>query len=174
MTVLDYFVLIVVAASVASGATRGILKGIISIVAAVAGFLAAAQFYEHAAILFRSLVSGEVEARILGFAAIFLLILIAGSLLARWLRRGLKRVRLNWVDRGIGAAFGLVRGWLICSALYLALTAFPVTLTAVERAAFAPVLLEGTRVIAYLTSPELREQFLKGYETVQGIWREQK
>jgi hypothetical protein len=55
--------------------------------------------------------------------------------------------------------------------IYLALTAFPVKLEAVEQASFAPVLLEGTRVISYLTSPELREQFLKGYETIQEWWR---
>ena len=171
MTVLDYFVLIVVIASVASGITRGILKGIISIVSAVVGLLAAAQFYDYAAILFRSFVSTERAAAMLGFVAIFLGVLLAGSLLARWLRRGMKRVRLNWVDRVLGGFFGAVRGWLICSVIYLALTAFPVKLEAVEQASFAPVLLEGTRVISYLTSPELREQFLRGYETIQEWWR---
>jgi membrane protein required for colicin V production len=172
MTVLDYFVLIVVIASVASGVTRGILKGIISIVSAVVGLLAAAQFYDYSAILFRSFVSTERDARMLGFVAIFLGVLLAGGLLARWLRRGMKRVRLNWVDRVMGGAFGAARGWLICSVIYLALTAFPVKLEAVERASFAPVLLEGTRMISYLTSPELRQQFLRGYEMIQELWRE--
>ena len=173
MTILDYFVLIVVIASVASGATRGILKGIISIVSAAAGLLAAAQFYEYVAILFKAFVSRKQEADILGFVAIFLIVLIAGSLLARWVRRRLKRAGLTWVDRSIGGAFGLVRGWLICSAVYLALTAFPVRLAAVERATFAPALLEGTRVIAYLTSPEVREQFHAGYDTIKEFWKQQ-
>jgi membrane protein required for colicin V production len=171
MTVLDYFVLIVVTASVTSGITRGILKGIISIVSAVVGLLAAAQFYDYSAVLFRSFVSTEREAGMLGFVSIFLGVLVAGSLFSRWLRRGMKRVRLNWVDRTLGGAFGAVTGWLICSAVYLALTAFPVKLEAVERAMFAPVLLEGTRMISFLTSPELREQFLKGYEMIQELWR---
>ena len=172
MTILDYFVLIVVIASVASGITRGLLKGIISVVFAAAGLLAAAQFYEYVAVVFKPLVSNKLEADILGFVATFLIVLIAGSLLARWLRRRLKRARLSWVDRLGGAGFGLVRGWLICSAVYLALTAFPVRLAAVERAMFAPALLEGTRVIAYLTSPEIREQFLRGYETIHGVWKQ--
>jgi membrane protein required for colicin V production len=171
MTVLDYFVLIVVTASVASGITRGILKGIISVVSAFAGLLAAAQFYDYSAFLFRSFVSTEREARMLGFIAIFLGVLLAGGLLARWLRRGMKRVRLNWVDRAMGAGFGALRAWLICSVVYLALTAFPIRLEAVERARFAPVLLEGTRMISFLTSPELREEFLKGYEMIQELWR---
>jgi membrane protein required for colicin V production len=171
MTVLDYFVLIVVTASVASGITKGILKGIISIVSAVVGLLVAAQFYDYAAILFSTFVSTERAASMLGFVAIFLSVLLAGSLFARWLRRGMKRVRLSWTDRVMGGAFGALRGWLICSAIYLALTAFPVKLEAVEQARFAPVLLEGTRIIAYLTSPELRQQFLDGYETIQEWWR---
>lgn len=172
MTILDYFVLIVVIASVASGTTRGILKGIISIVSAAAGLLAAAQFYEYVAIVFKTFVSNKQWADILAFVAIFLIVLIAGSLLARWLRGRLKRARLTWVDRSVGAVFGLVRGWLICSAVYLALTAFPVRLAAVERATFAPVLLEGTRVLAYMTSAEVRQQFLRGYETIQGLWKQ--
>src|SRR5688572_1745702 len=99
MTVLDYLALMLVTASAASGVTRGILNGIISILSAVAGLLAAARFYEYSAIPFRTFVSTEREAKMLGFVAIFLGVLLAGSLLTRWLRRGMKRVRLNWVDR---------------------------------------------------------------------------
>jgi len=170
MTVLDYFVLIVVVASVASGATRGIIKGILSVLSAVVGLILAAQFYAYAASLMSGFVSTPRAANLLGFVAIFLIVLVCGSLLARWLRGGLKRARLDWVDHTLGAVFGLVRGWLICSAIYLALTAFPVKIEAVERAAFAPALLEGTRVIVYLTSPGLRERFLNGYTTIQELW----
>ena len=170
MTVLDYFVLIVVVASVASGATRGLIKGIISVSSAVAGLVLAAQLYPYAAGLLSGFVSTSRAANLLGFVAVFLTVLVGGSLLARWVRGGLKRARVGWADHILGAAFGLVRGWLICSVIYLALTAFPVKIEAVERATFAPALLEGTRVIAYLTSPELRERFLSGYSTVQQLW----
>jgi membrane protein required for colicin V production len=170
MTVLDYFVLIVVAASVTSGATRGILKAIVSIVSAVVGLLAAVQLYSYAAVLVRTFVSTQEEANILGYIAVFLAVFIAGAILGWRLRLGARRSRLGWLDRATGAALGLVAGWLICSALYMALTAFPVKIEAVEKATFAPLLLEGSRVIAYLTSPEFRELFMKGYETIQKLW----
>jgi membrane protein required for colicin V production len=170
MTTLDYFVLIVVVASVASGATRGIIKGILSVLSAFAGLILAAQLYPLAARLAAGFVSTERAADLLGFVIIFLVVLVCGSLLARWLRGGLKRARLDWVDHTLGAAFGLVRGWLVCSTIYLALTAFPVKIEAVERARFAPALLEGTRVITYLTSTELRERFLSGYKMLQDVW----
>jgi membrane protein required for colicin V production len=172
MTVLDYFVLIVVVASVAMGATRGIIKGIISVASAFVGLVLAAQLYPYAASLFSGFVSTARAANLIGFVVVFLFVLAAGSLLARWLRGGLKRVRLDWLDHLLGAGFGLLRGWLVCSVIYLALTAFPVKLEAVERATFAPALLEGTRVIAYLTSSDLRERFFNGYAMIQGMWEQ--
>ena len=174
MTVLDYFVVILVVASVALGAATGIIKGIISVSSALAGLVIAAQLYPYASVVFSGVVSTARAANLLGFIAVFLIVLVGGSLLARWLRGGLKRARLDWLDHALGAGFGLARGWLICSAIYLALTAFPVKLEAVERATFAPALLEGTRVITYLTSRELRERFFDGYGMIQGMWGQKK
>jgi membrane protein required for colicin V production len=169
MTVLDYFVLLVVVASVASGAIKGIIRVIVSVAFTVAGLVLAAQLYSYAAGLLRIFVSAQL-ADLLGFVTVFVLVLVAGSLCSRWLRGGLKRARLGWLDAALGAAFGFVRGWLICSVIYLALTAFPLKLEAVQRATFGPALLEGTKWIAYLTSAEVRERFFSGYETVMKLW----
>ena len=169
MTVLDYFVLLVVVASVASGARKGIIRATVSVAFTVAGLVVAAHSYKYAASLLRTFVAARL-ADLLGFVAVFLLVFVAGILGSRWLRVGLKLARLGWVDHALGATLGLLRGWLICSVIYLALTAFPLRPEAVERATFGPALLEGTRVIAYLTSRELRERFFSGYETVKQLW----
>ena len=97
----------------------------------------------------------------------FLTVLLAGSFLSWRLRGVLNRVRLGWTDHALGAVFGLLRGWLICSVVYLALTAFPVRPEAVERATFGPVLLQGAHLITWLTSRDLSEKFLNGYELVK-------
>ena len=169
MTVLDYFVLLVVIASVTSGAIKGIIRVIFSVAFTLAGLVAAGFLYPHAASLLRIFVSAWL-ADLLGFVTLFVLVLAAGGLCSRWLRGGLKRVRLGWIDHLLGAAFGLLRGWLICSVIYLALTAFPLKPDAVQHAAFGPALLDGTRVIAYLTSKELRQRFHAGYETLKQLW----
>jgi membrane protein required for colicin V production len=170
MTVLDYFVLLVVIASVASGAIKGIIRVTFSVAFTLAGLVVAAQLYPYAASLLRLFVVAWL-ADLLGFVGLFVLVLVAGGLASRWLRVGLKRARLGWVDHFLGGAFGLLRGWLICSVIYLALTAFPSKPEAVRQATFGPALLDGTRVIAYLTSRELRERFFSGYETVKQLWR---
>ena len=170
MTLLDYFVLVVVIPSVVWGAMRGIVRGLLSVAATIAGVIIAAQLYGLAAHVFALFTESARLANLLGFVTVFSLVLVAGALLARWLRGGLRRAHLGWLDTVLGAAFGLLRGWLICSVIYLALTAFPVKLEAVERASFAPALLEGTRVIAYLTSRDLRQRFLDGYAVIQALW----
>lgn len=172
MTVLDYFALIIVVASVVSGAAKGILKTLFSVVSVVAGLLAAAHLYGPAAGLMSGFTETRRAANLAGFALVFLAVLVAGGLLSRQMRRGLKRARLDWVDHTLGAGFGLLRGWIVCSVVYLALTAFPVKIEAVERAAFAPALLEGTRVIASVASGELREKFFDGYARVKGLWEQ--
>jgi membrane protein required for colicin V production len=173
MTALDYFVLAVLGLSVAFGAIKGILKGVIAVISALAGLLAAAHFYASAAPVCRWLVSTERAANVMGFVAIFSAFIIAGAIASRSLCGWLKRARLDWADHLLGALFGLARGWLICSAAYLVLTAFHVRLEAVQRAQFAPFLIEGTKVISYLSSDELKRRFLEGYQTLRGIWAKQ-
>ena len=81
MTVLDYFVLLVVLASVASGATKGIIRVIISVAFTVAGLVLAAYSYEYAASVLRIFVAARI-ADLLGFVTMFVLVLIAG--IASW------------------------------------------------------------------------------------------
>ncbi|MFY9574399.1 MAG: CvpA family protein, partial [Blastocatellia bacterium] len=81
MTVLDYFVLLVIVASVASGATKGIIKVIVSVAFTVAGLILAAYLYPYAASVLRVFVIARLS-DLLGFVAVFLVVLVVGSLLA--------------------------------------------------------------------------------------------
>jgi len=173
MTVLDYLVLLVVVASVVSGATKGIIRVAVSVAFTVAGLVLAAYCYGYAASVLRLVVAAWL-ANLLGFVTVFILVFAGGSVLSWKLRGILKRAHVGWVDHLLGAVFGLIRGWLICSVVYLALTAFPVKPAAVEEAIFGPALLEGTQVVAYLTSAELRQQFFDGYEKVKRLWEQKR
>lgn len=173
MTVLDFLVLLVVSVSVVSGATKGIIRVVVSVAFTVAGLILAAHSYMYAAVVLRVFVSAWL-ANLLGFIVVFVIVVAAGSFLSWRLRGALKRARMSWMDHALGGLLGFLRGWLICSVVYLALTAFPLKPEAVQQAYFGPVLLEGTRVIAYLTSAELRERFFDGTETVRQLWQEKR
>jgi membrane protein required for colicin V production len=173
MTFLDYLVLIVVAVSVASGAAKGILKGSISLISALVGLVAAAYSYRFVSRFSSLFVSSVRLAELVAFAAVFVAIVAAGAVFSYKLRRWIKGSSLSMADHFLGAAFGLLRAWLVCSVLYLALTAFPVRIQAVVQSRFAPLLLEGTRIISFLTSTEIRDRFLSGYARVEELWKEE-
>jgi len=134
-------------------------------VALIVGLFIAAQGYETAGALLRGVgvVESKAAANAGGFLLIMTIVLGAGFVAERLVRGGLRRVRLEWFDRVLGGAFGLLRGLAVCSVMYLALTAFPVRIEAVEKAETAPVLAEGARLMALFTSQELRTRFLEEY-----------
>lgn len=165
MTIFDFIVLALVGASVVAGASRGLVRALITMAALVVGLIVAAQGYEAAgALLHRlGLVEAKAAANAFGFLLIMVVLLIAGFIAGQLVKGGMRRVRLEWLDRVLGGAFGLLRGLAVCSVMYLALTAFPVRIEAVEKAETAPVLAEGARLMALFTSQDLRTRFLKEY-----------
>jgi membrane protein required for colicin V production len=166
MTFFDLFVLAIVGASVASGALRGFVRALVTSVGLVVGFFVASHTYEQAGAFLRGL--GFIESVEAGHAAGFLLmvgvVLAVGFVLGESVRAGLKRAKLQWFDRVLGAGFGLVRGVAVCSVVYLALTAFPVRLDAVAQARTGPALAEGARLLSLCTSTEVRARFLARYQ----------
>ncbi|HVG31191.1 MAG TPA: CvpA family protein [Pyrinomonadaceae bacterium] len=171
MTLFDLIVICLVGASVVAGALRGVVRALIATVALFAGLLVAAQTYEWAGGWLRSL--GVVETRAAADAAGFLLVaflfLSAGFAAGALLRDTLRRAKLGWLDRALGASFGCLRGVAVCSAMYLALTAFPVRLGFVRDARTAPALAEGARVLTLVTSSDLRARFLAQYRRAVGL-----
>ena len=166
MTFFDIFVLLIVGASVAAGALRGLVRAAVTLAALVFGLFAAAQTYEPAGSLLRrlGLFESPEAAHAGGFLLVAGLCLGVGIAVGQSLRAGLRHARLEWFDRALGALFGLARGAALCSVVYLALTAFPVKLEAVAQARTGPALAEGARLLALCTSTEVRARFLAGYQ----------
>jgi membrane protein required for colicin V production len=165
MTFFDLIVLALLGASLISGALRGFVRALIATVAMLVGVVVAAQSYEAAGAVLRA--TGMFESRATANACGFLLLvaiaLALGFLAGELLRGSLRRAKLQWMDRVLGALFGLVRGLAVCSVVYLALTAFPVRLDTVEEARTAPALAEGAKLISWLTSEEMRTRFQVEY-----------
>ena len=165
MTVFDLFVLAIVGASVAAGALRGFVRALIATFGLVHGLFVAAHTYGPAGALLRGLglVESAEAAHAGGFLLVTGLVLLAGFVVGEFAKSGLKRARLEWFDRALGACFGLLRGVGVCSVIYLALTAFPVRIESVAQARTGPALAEGARLLALCTSSDVRARFLTEY-----------
>ncbi|MDT7603009.1 MAG: rane protein required for colicin production [Acidobacteriota bacterium] len=166
MTIFDLIVIALVGASVVAGALRGVVRALVATAALVVGLVVAAQGYEWTGGWLRSLgvVATKAGADAGGFLVLLCLFVSVGFAVGALLRGSLKRAKLGWVDRLLGALFGLVRGVAVCSAIYLALTAFPVRLNSVTQARTAPALAQGARALSLLTSADVRTRFLAEYK----------
>jgi membrane protein required for colicin V production len=170
VTGIDYVVLGVVGFSTWAGWRRGVLTGLFALGSAFCGLVLAAHFYAPVGGLLGGLTTTRRAADLLGFAFVFVATLAAGAYAGYRLRKALDRAHLGGIDRGLGAAVGFLRAGLVCSAIYLGLTAFPVRLDAVRASVFAPLLVAGTDVLAYLGSEELRRRFAEGYDSLERVW----
>jgi membrane protein required for colicin V production len=85
----------------------------------------------------------------------------------------MKAAGLSFVDRLLGAGFGVVRGLLIAIALVLALLAFTPGKSppsAVVHSKVAPYVIDAARVAAAVAPHELKDGFRKSYAQVKTIW----
>ena len=165
MTVFDLIVLSLCGASIVAGALRGLVRAVLTGAALIVGLVVAARGYETAGTFIRALglVESNEAAHAAGFLALMGLIFGLGFVAGHLLSSRLKRTRLAWFDRALGAGFGLLRGFFVSSALFLALTAFPVRISSVEEARTAPLLAEGAKLLTAFTSQDVRSSFLKQY-----------
>jgi membrane protein required for colicin V production len=172
LSLLDWLMIAVLLSSVAIAWLKGFMREIIGLVSVLAAVLLASWFYRAIGGHFKDIVRTENIALFLGFSLIFLVTLLAGFVIAWFASRFMKFAKLQWADRLLGAAFGFIRGWIICGAILLALTAFEIQTERLKSSELAPYFLPGSRVLAVMTPYEIKAKFLVGYRALERWWRQ--
>lgn len=172
LNTLDWVILAVVFVSVAGSLLKGFVRESISLGSVVVGIVLASRHYPTTGEFFLQFAGSRDLAATLGFVTIFAGCLIAGALVSFFVRKFVGLAHLQWFDRLLGAAFGLIRGWMIAAVLVLLLTAFQVQLASVQEARLAPFLLVSARALIVLTPQTLKDRFMEGYGEVERLWRE--
>jgi membrane protein required for colicin V production len=127
MTVIDIAVLAVVAISVLLGVMRGLVREVLALVAWVAAFLLSNFLAPEAAKLLPQGMGSEEVRLLASYVVVFIIVLVALSVLAILASKLVKVVGLGASDRVVGGVFGFVRGVLVVMILVLlaGLTALP-------------------------------------------------
>ncbi|MBL8422457.1 MAG: CvpA family protein [Candidatus Accumulibacter phosphatis] len=112
MTVFDYSVVMVVAASLLLGMWRGVVGEIIALVAWVLAFLAARAWGTELAQGFSAIADPALRI-VAGWVAVFVIVLVAMALLRLVAQGLLKALGMTVTDRLLGVMFGAARGLLI-------------------------------------------------------------
>ena len=161
---------VILVVSVIAAARNGITKEAIRIGSLVVGLLIAMWGHGVLALELRPWIESDRIAATVAFALIFLGCLILGALLAYLLAGIWQLTGLGWLDRGLGACFGLIRGLVICAAALLGLVAFqPFAETAsmVARSRVAPVVMNVARTAASMAPSGLKEAFGRGAAEIE-------
>jgi len=113
MTPFDYVVLVVLLASMALGAWRGVIGEILALVAWVLAFFAAKWWGREFAEVLLTGIGDPVVRLVAAWVLVFVIVLLVMALVRLAIRGLLKALGLSMSDRALGVMFGAVRGALI-------------------------------------------------------------
>ncbi|HMK31208.1 MAG TPA: CvpA family protein [Terriglobales bacterium] len=172
MSTADWLIVAAVVLSIIQAASQGFFAEAFALGGTILGFLVAAWEYPLVSNWFAKFLKQQWAADIAGFLILFLAISILAGLVGRIASRGMREAGLRWMDRILGAAFGVLRGLLWVTVFVLAVTAFYPGSRMLARSEIAPYLLAVGRAAAWLTPVDIRHRVSDGIDLLQRIKHE--
>ncbi|MBT5185213.1 MAG: CvpA family protein [Kordiimonadaceae bacterium] len=121
---IDIIVLLIIGASILIAITRGFTTEALSLVAWAAAIFITLQGHPHLFPIVLEYVQPDFMASMIAYAALGILSLIIFKFIAVITGRTIKESHIGALDRGLGVLFGITRGMLLVSFLYLLTTPF--------------------------------------------------
>jgi membrane protein required for colicin V production len=119
MTAFDYAVLIIIGLSIILSVMRGLVREVLSILGWVAAFYVAKTYTNQLLPMMPADIPTESLRILAAFLVLFLATLLVASLLAIALSAIFNKLGLGWLNRFLGALFGVMRGLLIVCVIVL-------------------------------------------------------
>jgi membrane protein required for colicin V production len=172
MNPFDVFIIIVLGYSLVRGLFRGLVKEVSSIFGVLGGFYAAYSYYPAVAKILGGLVINPSYLNILSFLIIFCSVLIIISILGVVIKYLLNVAFLGWIDRLCGVCFGLIKGILIVTVLFIILTTFlPKGAPIIKKSVLAPHVIWISEKMVNLVSEEMKRDFVSKLEEFKRAWK---
>ena len=162
---------VILAFCVIRGIFRGLIKELSSVIGVLAGFYAAYTYYMGIAKILSHWMSDTAYINILSFLIIFCFIFFVISIIGVIIKYILNIAFMGWFDRFCGAGFGLIKGVLIVSVLFIIFTAFlPQGAPFVKDSVLAPNIALVSEKMAKVVSKDMKEQFTSKIEELKKAW----
>src|SRR5579863_8922092 len=124
MNGLDIAIIVIIGIGALGGLTRGVLRMATSILSLVLGIYAASVYYGRlAALAHKYLSTSPTMSTVIGYAAVFVIVLLAVEYAGATVVRLAQIIHLSWIDRLFGAVLGAAIGALIAGLVVIAMTA---------------------------------------------------
>jgi len=171
MNPFDILIIIILGYSLVRGLFRGLVKEVSSLIGVLGGFYAAYTYYQVLADLLAGFIHNVSYLNILSFLIIFCGVLIVIGVLGVILKYLLNIAFLGWVDRIGGFVFGVLKGILIVSILFITLTAFlPKGTAFIKNSELAPHVSWVSEKLAKVISKEMKLDFKAKLEELKKTW----
>ncbi|MEP6715582.1 MAG: CvpA family protein [Terriglobia bacterium] len=176
MNWLDVMLIAILALSSLMSFRKGFSREIIGLAASLFALVLGMWFYGLAGSFFEPWVSSPRVAHLLGFFAVVIGVLLAGSLVAAIVGRFIRTIGLSFFDRLLGGVFGLLRGMLVAIAILTAVTAFgsETSSPALLHSRIAPFVLEASRYFVAMAPADLKRSFRAQYSRITSALEKQR
>ena len=124
MTLVDWIIVVVVAAAVLGGLARGFFRSAFSLAGLVLGLVLASWNYWRLAAILKPVVKSIEVANAIAFLVIAFLVMAVAAVVGAILAKMFEKVGLGCLDRLAGAVFGFVEGMVFVSLCILVTVAF--------------------------------------------------
>jgi len=171
MNLFDIVILVIIGFCLIRGGFRGLIKEVAAIVGVLGGFYGAYRYYHLLSGLLSKWISTDAYSNILSFLIIFCAILIIINILGIIIRYAMNIVFSGWLDRLGGVLIGLIKGALIVSVLFFALTTFlPKGTPLIQQSKLAPLVSNVSEVMAQVVSADMKAKFSSKFEELKQGW----
>jgi len=172
MNPFDILIIVILGYSLVRGLFRGLVKELASIIGVLGGFYAAYTYYNLLADLLAGLIHDTSYLNILSFMIIFCSVLIVVSVLGIIIKYLLNIAFLGWVDRIGGVIFGMAKGILIVSVIFISLTAFlPKGSAFLKNSMLAPHVSWVSEKMVKVVSKEMKQDFMAKLGELKKTWK---
>jgi membrane protein required for colicin V production len=172
VSLLDLVLLVIVGGSVVLGFWAGFARAGVGFLSTIAGILFGFWFYGIPAEWIHKYVSSPTFSNLMGFLVVFLACVVLGGLIGKLLAKLFKWTGLSWLDRLLGAGFGLVRGAIAAVAFVSVLMAFtpkpvPKWMTG---SIVLPYAIDGSNIIASVAPRALKDAVRQTVGEIRQAW----
>jgi membrane protein required for colicin V production len=157
------------------GLFRGIVKELSAIVGVLAGFYAAYHYHSEIARLLNHWMADFPYLNLLSFFTIFCLVFFMVSILGLIIKYILNIAYLGWLDRLFGAVFGMMKGVLFVSILFILITTFlPHKPEIIKQSQLSPYVARVSETMINFSSDKMKKDFRGKIEEVKKYWKHHK
>jgi membrane protein required for colicin V production len=173
---LDSTILVLLALGALVGAWTGFLWQVARILSLALSLYAAILANDSVTRLFQDTFLNGMDDRIphaIAYVAVFIVVYLILHQLVWVLDRLIRAVRLEPIDRMLGALVGMCKIGLVLAAICLGLTAYPhpSTREVMEKSTLAPVLAEGLEITLFFIPEEYKSELCSGLKNLRELAR---